>query len=42
MLLKSDVVVLCEEPGLDITDDVVAELIRTGSPTPTATPTKPL
>jgi Skp family chaperone for outer membrane proteins len=30
VLLKSDVVVLCEESGLDITDEVVAELIRTG------------
>jgi Skp family chaperone for outer membrane proteins len=43
VLLKSDVVVLCNEPGLDITDEVVAELIRTGAASaPAATPTKPL
>jgi Skp family chaperone for outer membrane proteins len=40
VLVKSDIVVLGNEPDLDITDDVVAELIRTGSgsPAPTASP----
>jgi Skp family chaperone for outer membrane proteins len=37
VLLKSDIV-LGTEPGLDITDEVVAELIRTGSATPTPKP----
>ncbi len=38
VLVKSDMVVLGSEPGLDITDEVVAEMIRTGSPAPTASP----
>ncbi|MEI8312034.1 MAG: OmpH family outer membrane protein [Verrucomicrobiota bacterium] len=42
VLVKSEMVVLGNEPGLDITDEVVAEMIRTGAPTPTATPSKPL
>jgi len=37
VLLKSDALVLGNEPGLDITDDVVAELTRTGG-----TPAQPL
>ena len=42
VLLKSEAVVLGSEPGLDITDEVVAEMIRTGSSTPSPTPSKPL
>ena len=42
VLLKSDGVVLAAEQGLDITDEVVAEMIRTGSSTPSPTPSKPL
>ncbi len=40
VLVKSDMVVLGSQPGLDITDEVVAELIRTGAavPAPTASP----
>jgi len=38
VLVKSDMVVLGSEPGLDITDEVVAEMIRTGSPAPTSSP----
>lgn len=40
VLVKSEMVVLGSQPGLDITDEVVAELIRTGSavPTPSASP----
>ena len=40
VLVKSEMVVLGNQPGLDITDEVVAELIRTGSavPTPSASP----
>lgn len=34
VLVKSEMVVLANEPGLDITEEVVAEMIRTGSPTP--------
>ncbi|MEI6278319.1 MAG: OmpH family outer membrane protein [Verrucomicrobiae bacterium] len=38
VLVKSEMVVLGNEHGLDITDEVVAELIRTGSALPTPTP----
>lgn len=41
VLLKNDTI-LGTEPGLDITDEVVAELIRTGSATPAPSPNKPL
>jgi len=38
--VKSEMVVLGSESGLDITDEVVAELIRTGSgsPAPASSP----
>lgn len=36
VLVKSDALVLCNEPGLDITDEVVAELIRSGDGHPPA------
>ena len=40
VLVKSEVVVLGSQPGLDITDEVVAELISTGSavPVPSVSP----
>ena len=40
VLVKSEMVVLGSEQGLDITDEVVAELIRTGAsvPAPSASP----
>ena len=40
VLVKSEMVVLGSQPGLDITDEVVAELIRTGSavPAPSSSP----
>jgi len=39
VLVKSEMVVLGSEQGLDITDEVVAEMIKTGSALPTPTPT---
>ena len=38
VLVKSEMVVLGSEQGLDITDEVVAEMIKTGSALPTPTP----
>ena len=42
VLVKSDMVVLGSEPGIDITDEVVAELIRTGSAVATPAPSPKL